>query len=47
MSSALRFARKQLDVSVLDVAHGLLRCVSPILGRTGRRRATLDRLAAR
>ena len=29
MGAALRFARKRLDVSVLDMAHGLLACVLP------------------
>lgn len=45
MSAPLRFARKRLDASVLDVAHGLLQCALPSPGR-GRGDAPASRLAA-
>ena len=41
MTAAVRFARKRLDVTALDLAYGLLRCALP-----SRRRGTLARVAA-
>ena len=45
MGAPLRFARKRLDASVLDVAHGLLQCTLPSPG-PGRDHDPASRLAA-